>query len=68
MPNSGTAGRVHLAEEVCTVYEDRLAVCRYYALGTMGVRKRVESKQKISFSESKKIIVMDMMPPSTLCS
>ena len=35
---------VFLSEEGCTVYEDRPAACRYYALGSMGVRKKDESK------------------------
>jgi Fe-S-cluster containining protein len=38
---------VLLSEEGCSVYEDRPTACRYYALGSMGVRKegsaRVES-------------------------
>ncbi|NIR30882.1 MAG: YkgJ family cysteine cluster protein [Gammaproteobacteria bacterium] len=29
-----------VADEGCGVYEDRPAACRYYALGTMGVRKK----------------------------
>ncbi len=36
----GTTECVFLAEEGCTVYEDRPAACRYYALGSMGVRKK----------------------------
>lgn len=36
----GTTECVFLAEEGCTVYTDRPAVCRYYALGSMGVRKK----------------------------
>ena len=36
----GTAECVHLTEEGCAVYEDRPAACRYYALGSMGVRKK----------------------------
>jgi Fe-S-cluster containining protein len=35
----GTTECVFLGEEGCTVYEDRPAACRYYALGVMGVRK-----------------------------
>lgn len=31
---------VFLTEEGCSVYEDRPAACRYYALGSMGVRKK----------------------------
>ncbi len=31
---------VFLSEEGCTVYEDRPAACRYYALGSMSVRKK----------------------------
>lgn len=36
----GTAECVHLTEAGCGVYEDRPAACRYYALGSMGVRKK----------------------------
>ncbi len=31
---------VFLAEEGCSVYEDRPAACRYYALGAMGIRPK----------------------------
>ncbi|MDH3899623.1 MAG: YkgJ family cysteine cluster protein [Gammaproteobacteria bacterium] len=31
---------VFLSEEGCTVYADRPTACRYYALGSMGVRKK----------------------------
>lgn len=34
---------IHLTEEGCGVYEDRPAACRYYALGSMGVRKKDSS-------------------------
>ncbi len=40
----GTTQCVFLSEEGCTVYEDRPAACRYYALGSMGVRKKDESE------------------------
>ena len=40
----GTTECVFLSEEGCTVYEDRPAACRYYALGSMGVRKKDESQ------------------------
>ena len=36
----GTTECVFLTEEGCRVYEDRPAACRYYALGSMGVRKK----------------------------
>lgn len=36
----GTSECVFLTEEGCSVYEDRPAACRYYALGSMGVRKK----------------------------
>jgi Fe-S-cluster containining protein len=36
----GTAQCIHLTDEGCGVYEDRPAACRYYALGSMGVRKK----------------------------
>ena len=39
---SGTTECIFLSEEGCTVYEDRPAACRYYALGSMGVRKKDE--------------------------
>jgi Fe-S-cluster containining protein len=35
---------VFLTEEGCSVYEDRPAACRYYALGSMGVRKKDASQ------------------------
>lgn len=35
----GTKVCVFLKESGCSVYEDRPTVCRYYALGNMGVRK-----------------------------
>jgi len=35
----GTAECAFLGDEGCTVYEDRPAACRYYALGNMAVRK-----------------------------
>ncbi len=40
----GTTECVFLGEEGCTVYADRPSACRYYALGTMGVRKVGEAK------------------------
>ncbi len=36
----GTSECVFLTEGGCSVYEDRPAACRYYALGSMGVRKK----------------------------
>jgi Fe-S-cluster containining protein len=36
----GTSECVFLTEEGCGVYQDRPAACRYYALGSMGVRKK----------------------------
>ena len=36
----GTTECAHLTAEGCAVYEDRPAACRYYALGSMGVRKK----------------------------
>ena len=36
----GTSECIHLTEEGCSVYEDRPAACRYYALGNMAVRKK----------------------------
>ena len=40
----GTTECVHLAPQGCSVYEDRPAACRYYALGSMGVRKKESAK------------------------
>jgi Fe-S-cluster containining protein len=40
MTKPGTTECVFLTEEGCSVYEDRPAACRYYALGIMGVRKK----------------------------
>lgn len=37
---SGTRECVFLGEEGCTVYTDRPTACRYYALGSMGVRAK----------------------------
>ena len=34
---------VHLTEEGCGVYEDRPVACRYYALGSMAIRKKESS-------------------------
>ncbi len=36
----GSTACVFLTEEGCSVYEDRPTACRYYALGSMGVRKQ----------------------------
>ncbi len=36
----GSTACVYLTEEGCSVYEDRPTACRYYALGSMGVRKQ----------------------------
>jgi len=36
----GTSECRFLAEQGCSVYEDRPAACRYYALGCMGIRKK----------------------------
>ncbi|MGF1613349.1 MAG: YkgJ family cysteine cluster protein [Gammaproteobacteria bacterium] len=36
----GTLECVFLQESGCSVYEDRPAACRYYALGSMGMRKK----------------------------
>ncbi len=40
----GSTECIHLTEEGCSVYEDRPAACRYYALGSMGVRKKGSSE------------------------
>jgi len=40
MTKPGTTECVFLTDEGCSVYEDRPAACRYYALGAMGVRKK----------------------------
>lgn len=44
LTKSGNMECVFLTEEGCSVYEDRPAACRYYALGSMGVRKKDTSK------------------------
>jgi len=44
MTKSDSRECVFLGEEGCTVYEDRPAACRYYALGVMGVRKKESPK------------------------
>ncbi len=36
----GSTACVFLTQEGCSVYEDRPTACRYYALGSMGVRKQ----------------------------
>ena len=36
----GSSACIFLDEEGCRVFEDRPAACRYYALGSMGVRKQ----------------------------
>ena len=51
---SGAAECEFLVEEGCAVYEDRSAVCRYCAFGSMGVRKTMIRKWKTSISSSKK--------------
>ncbi len=40
----GTVECVFLTKSGCSVYEDRPAACRYYALGNMGVRRKDESR------------------------
>ncbi len=40
----GTTECVFLTEDGCSVYEDRPVACRYYALGSMGVRKKESDK------------------------
>ena len=40
----GTTECVFLTEEGCSVYQDRPAACRYYALGSMGVRRKGEAQ------------------------
>ena len=40
----GTSECVFLEESGCGVYEDRPAACRYYALGSMGVRRTASAK------------------------
>ncbi|MDJ0958305.1 MAG: YkgJ family cysteine cluster protein [Arenicellales bacterium] len=39
----GATECIFLHEEGCSIYEDRPAACRYYALGSMGVRRKGES-------------------------
>lgn len=40
----GTTECVFLTKEGCSVYQDRPAACRYYALGSMGVRRKDEAQ------------------------
>ena len=40
----GTTECVHLTEQGCGVYADRPAACRYYALGSMAMRKKDSSE------------------------
>lgn len=40
----GSSACVFLTEQGCSVYQDRPLACRYYALGSMGVRKQGEAK------------------------
>ena len=35
---------IHLTEKGCGVYEDRPAACRYYALGSMAIRKKESTR------------------------
>jgi Fe-S-cluster containining protein len=44
MTKSGTRECVFLGEAGCTVYADRPTACRYYALGSMGVRAKDSAK------------------------
>ena len=37
--HEGTKACIFLSEEGCQVYEDRPTSCRYYALGSMGIRR-----------------------------
>ena len=39
----GTTECVFLTEAGCSVYQDRPAACRYYALGSMGVRRQASA-------------------------
>ncbi len=40
----GSNACIFLEKQGCSVYEDRPAACRYYALGSMGVRKQGDAK------------------------
>lgn len=40
----GTTECAFLGEKSCSVYEDRPVACRYYALGSMGVRRKDEAR------------------------
>ena len=40
----GTSECVFLGQAGCSVYEDRPSACRYYALGSMGVRRTASAK------------------------
>lgn len=43
-PIEGGTACQFVTEEGCSVYEDRPTACRYYALGTMGMRRKGEGR------------------------
>jgi len=45
----GSTACVHLTPEGCGIYADRPAACRYYALGTVAMRKKGESTFEDSY-------------------
>jgi len=62
----GTSECVFLTEEGCSVYEDRPAACRYYALGSMGVRKKDSDKVEDIFFIVKEDHCLGHNEPRTL--
>jgi len=70
MTKPGTHECVFLGEAGCTVYEDRPAACRYYALGSMGIRAKdsamvedifylVKEAHCLGHNESRKLTVRE---------
>ncbi len=62
----GTSECVFLKEEGCGVYEDRPAACRYYALGSMGVRKKDSAAVEDIFFVVKEDHCLGHQEPRTL--
>ena len=46
MPVEGGTACQFMTEEGCSVYEDRPTACRYYPLGTMGMRRKDEGQME----------------------
>lgn len=61
----GTTECVFLAEEGCTVYADRPSACRYYALGSMGVRRKDSTEVENIFFVVKEAHCLGHFEPRT---